>query len=138
MTSILNIFSLIPQRPPFVMVDKLLYCDEFITQTIFKVPNDNVLVINGEFTEAGLMENIAQTAAARAGQIAERKKEPVAIGYIGAVKNFEIFNLPKVNDELLTEVKIENQVFDVTIISGTVKCNGIVMAQCEMNIFISN
>jgi predicted hotdog family 3-hydroxylacyl-ACP dehydratase len=138
MTSALDILSLIPQRPPFVMVDELVYCDEFITQTIFKVANDNVLVANGEFMEAGLMENIAQTAAARAGHIAEIENKPVAVGYIGAVKNFEIFNLPKVNDELLTEVKIENQVFDVTIISGVVKCNGIVIAQCEMNIFIGN
>jgi predicted hotdog family 3-hydroxylacyl-ACP dehydratase len=138
MTSASNILSLIPQRPPFVMIDELLYCDEITTRTGFKVTDDNVLVVNGEFTEAGLMENIAQTAAARAGHMAELENKPVAIGYIGAVKNFEVFNLPKVNDELLTEVKIENQVFDVTIISGTVKCNGSVMAQCEMNIFIGS
>jgi predicted hotdog family 3-hydroxylacyl-ACP dehydratase len=138
MTSARNILSLIPQRPPFVMVDELLYCDESTTRTGFKVTDDNVLVVDGEFTEAGLMENIAQTAAARAGHMAELESKPVAVGYIGAVKNFEIFNLPKVNDELLTEIKIENQVFDVTIISGTVKCDGKVMAQCEMNIFIGS
>jgi predicted hotdog family 3-hydroxylacyl-ACP dehydratase len=138
MTSAYNILSLIPQRPPFVMIDELLYCDEITTRTGFKITNDNVLVVDGEFTEAGLMENIAQTAAARAGHMAKTENKPVAVGYIGAVKNFEIFNLPKVNDELLTEVKIENQVFDVTIISGMVKCNGVVMAQCEMNIFIGN
>ena len=132
-----DILLLIPQRPPFVMVDKLLSSDENSTQTAFRVNEENVLVVEGKFSEAGLMENIAQTAAARAGYIAMMENKPVAVGYIGAVKNFEIFDLPKINDELVTEVKIENQVFDVTVISGTVRRNDIVMAQCKMNIFNS-
>jgi predicted hotdog family 3-hydroxylacyl-ACP dehydratase len=132
-----NILSLIPQRPPFVMVDKLLKSDEDSTQTFFMVTEENVLVVNGEFTEAGLMENIAQTAAARAGYIASMEDKPVIVGYIGAVKNLEIFDLPKINDELTTEVKIENRIFDITAISGMVRCNGTIVAQCEMNIFIS-
>ena len=131
-----NILSLIPQRPPFVMVDKLLRSDENSTQTAFRVNEGNVLVMNGEFSEAGLMENIAQTAAARAGCMAMRENKPIAVGYIVAVKNLQIFDLPKINDELVTEVKIENQVFDLILISGIIKCNDIVMAQCEMNIFI--
>jgi predicted hotdog family 3-hydroxylacyl-ACP dehydratase len=132
-----NILSLIPQRPPFVMVDELVFSDENITRTSFRVSGDNVLVENGEFTEAGLMENIAQTASAGTGYIANIENKPVALGYIGSVKNFEVFALPKVNDELLTEVKIEEQVFDMTIISGTVKHNDTILARCEMNIFIS-
>lgn len=132
-----DILLLIPQKPPFVMVDRLLSSDETSTQTAFLVTEENVLVVGGELSEAGLMENIAQTAAARAGYIAMMENKPVAVGYIGAVKNLEIFDLPKINDELVTEVNIENQVFDVTVISGTVRRNGIVMAQCEMNIFNS-
>lgn len=132
-----DILSLIPQKPPFVMVDRLLSCDENSTQTAFRVNEGNVLVFNGEFSEVGLMENIAQTAAARAGYMAMIENKPVAVGYISAVKNLEIFELPKINDELVTEVKIENQVFDITIISGTVRRNDTIMAQCEMNIFIS-
>lgn len=119
------------------MVDELVFSDEYITRTSFRISGDNVLVVNGEFTEAGLMENIAQTAAAGTGYIAQAGNKPVALGYIGSVKNFEVFELPKVNDELLTEVKIEEQVFDMTVISGTVKCNDVLMARCEMNIFIS-
>jgi len=130
-----DILLLIPQRPPFVMVDKLLSSDENSTQTVFRVNEENVLVMEGELSEAGLMENIAQTAAARAGYMAMMENKPVAVGYIGSVKNLEIFDLPKINDELVTEVKIENHVFDVTVISGTVRRNDIVMAQCEMNIF---
>ena len=132
-----DILLLIPQKPPFVMVDRLLRSDEESTQTAFRIIEENVLVMNGEFTEAGLMENIAQTAAVRAGHLAMMENKPVAVGYIGSVKNFEIFDLPKVNDELITEVYIKNQVFDVAVITGVVKRNNIAVAQCEMNIFIN-
>ncbi len=132
-----DILSLIPQKPPFVMVDKLLRSDDYSTKTTFRVNEGNVLVMNGEFTEAGLMENIAQTAAVRAGHIAMMENKPVAMGYIATVKNFEIFALPQINDDLVTEVKITNQIFDVAVVSGTVKHNDVVLAECEMNIFIS-
>ncbi len=132
-----NILSLIPQQPPFVMIDQLVYSDETVTRCSFIVKEDNVLTIQGKFTEAGLLENIAQTAAARAGYMAQAENKPVQAGYIGAVKNLEIFSVPLVNDELHTEIKIEDQVFDVTMISGKVWCNDKLLAQCEMKIFMA-
>src|ERR1700761_8620812 len=132
-----SILALIPQKPPFVMVDELLFSDDSITKTGFKITPDNVFVINGEFSEAGLMENMAQTAAAGSGNMARIEERPVATGYIGQVKNLQIFALPKVGDELLTETKMEVQVFDAGIVSGRVWCNDELLAQCEMKIFIN-
>jgi predicted hotdog family 3-hydroxylacyl-ACP dehydratase len=131
-----NITALIPQRPPFVMIDKLLYSNETITQTSLLITEKNIFTENEEFCEAGLMENIAQTAAARAGYIACLENKPVSAGYIGAVKNLEIRCLPKINDELITEIKIENHVFDVIMISGCAYCKDKIAATCEMKIFI--
>lgn len=132
-----NIIPLIPQKPPFVMVGKLLGTDELSTRSSFHIKGDNVFVKQGLFQEAGLMENIAQTAALRAGYVAQTENKPVATGYIGAVSNFEIFGLPKVNDEIETEITIENQIFDVTVLSGKVWQNENLLAQCEMKLFIS-
>lgn len=132
-----DILLLIPQRPPFVMVDKLLSCDENSSKTSFRVNEENVLVMKGEFSEEGLIENIAQSAAAQAGYLAMMQNIPVKVGYISMVKNLEIFELPKINDELVTEIKIENQVFDMTVISGTVRSDDKIIAQCEMNIILS-
>lgn len=132
-----NIFPLIPQRPPFVMIDKLIYSNEKSTCSGFVIPAGSLFVENGIFSVPGLVENIAQTAAARAGYFARQESVPIPIGYIAAIKNLEIFNLPVVNDHLETEITIENQVFDVTIISGRVKCKNILIAQCEMKIFIN-
>ena len=133
-----DITLLIPQRAPFVMISQLVYFDAIITRTNFIIKKDNVLLDDDHFSAAGLVENIAQTAAARAGYIAGIEKKSVQVGYIGAVKNLVINQLPSINDELITEVSVINQIFDVTIISGKVKCNNILLASCEMKIFIQN
>ncbi|MGB4844880.1 MAG: 3-hydroxyacyl-ACP dehydratase [Ferruginibacter sp.] len=132
-----NITELIPQKPPFVMVDKLLNFSETTTTTGFTIKADNVFVENGLFKEPGLVENIAQTAAARAGYIAKKENKPVLVGYIGSVNGLQIFSLPKTGDELVTEITIENQIFDVTLISGKIICNNDTIAQCKMKIFIN-
>ena len=133
-----NILSVIPQRPPFVMVDQLLACDTLSSRTSLQIRSENILVDNGELSEAGLIENIAQTVAAGAGYTALKDNQPVLIGYIGAVKNLEIAALPKVGDVIITEVTVINQVFGVTIASGSVECEGATLAKCEMKIFIKN
>ena len=132
-----DILSLIPQQPPFVMVDELLFSDDNITRTKFEVKADNVFTINGEFSEAGLMENMAQTAAAGSGNMARIENRPVVSGYIGQVKNLEIFELPKTGDVLQTETITEVQVFDAAIVSGKIWCLDKLIAQCEMKIFIN-
>lgn len=133
-----QIQSLIPQRPPFVMIDELIYTDEKVTRTRLQVSGDNIFVENGLLREAGLLENIAQTAAARSGYSSSNQGEPVKVGYIGAVKNFEVFDLPKIADVLETAISISNQVFGITVINGSVTCKNKLLAQCEMKIFIIN
>jgi len=120
------------------MVDKLVYCDDNRARTNFLVQEGNILVEDGVLVEAGLVENIAQTAAARSGYLSKIEKKILHIGYIGDVKNLEIASLPKINALLETEITIKNQIFDITVISGKVMCGNKILAQCEMKIFISN
>lgn len=117
------------------MVGTLISTDETTTKSSFIIKADNVLVKDNIFQEAGLMENIAQTAALRAGYEAQIQNKPEEAGYIGAVKNLEIFALPKIGDELITEITIENQVFNITVFSGKVWHNDELLAQCEMKVF---
>lgn len=136
MSLVENITSVIPQREPFVMVDELIYADEILARTAFRANEENILVEDGKFSEAGLVENMAQTAAAHAGYFSIQNKETVKTGYIGAIKNLEIFSLPDVGETLITEIKIINQVFNVSIIEAKVYCADILAAGCEMKIFI--
>jgi len=135
-----DVHSIIPQREPFVMIDRFFSetVNEKSGTSALKITEANIFVENGVFTEPGLIENIAQTAAARIGYICKIENRPVPIGYIGAVQNLEILALPKTSDEIKTEIAIKNEIFNVTIISGKITCEGNLMAQCEMKIFISN
>jgi predicted hotdog family 3-hydroxylacyl-ACP dehydratase len=132
-----NILAFIPQRAPFVMVDEILLSSELSTQSKFLVRADNIFVENGLLKEPGLVENIAQTAAARAGYISHMESKPVSVGYIGAIKNLKIMAFPKVGDEIITEITIENQIFNVTLISGKIMCDEQLLAHCQMKIFIN-
>ncbi len=120
------------------MIDQLLYADDNITRTSFRIEEGHVFVEDGLFMEPGLMENIAQTAAAGAGYRAKQENNPIASGFIGAVKNFEVFALPANNDEITTEVVIRNQVFNVTIIDGKIWDGEKLIASCEMKLFIGS
>lgn len=138
MKPVTDILPFIPQRPPFVMIQELIACDENSAMTTLVVKEENIFTKNGLLGEPALVENIAQTAAARIGYICQQENKPVPIGYIAAVQNLVIFRLPNVGYRLKTEIVIKNQVMHVTIISGTVKINDEVIAGCEMKIFISN
>jgi len=104
-----NILSYIPQRTPFVMVDEILEVSETSTRSKFLIRPENIFIEKGYFKEPGLVENIAQTAAARAGYIAHTENKPVRVGYIGAIKNLQVFFFPKTGDELITEIIIEHK-----------------------------
>ena len=133
-----DILSYIPQRPPFVMVDRVMASDETSTKSSFRIREDNIFVEGGKLKEPGLVENIAQTAAARAGFKALSEGEPVKVGFIGAIRNLQVLGFPEVGSDIETEITVVNQVFDVSVISGKVTCKGMLLAACEMKIFIIN
>ena len=131
-----EVLKLIPQRAPMVMLHGLVSCGEKTTESVLKVEAGNIFLERGHLAAPGLVENIAQTAAARVGYICQKENIPVPIGYIGVVKNLEVFFLPELGSEIQTEVTITHQVFDVTVIQGTITNKGKIAAKCEMKIFI--
>src|SRR6478609_2379230 len=116
-----NVLQYIPQRAPVVMIDELLSSEGGITITRLTVREDNLFIKDNYFTESGLMENIAQTAAAGVGYAFAQQEAPVPPGFIGALKNFKVERLPKVGEQLLTSVEILQEVFEITLIKGEVK-----------------
>ena len=126
--------ELIPQRPPFVMIDKLVSCDMVVTVTELKVCEDNIFVADGRFTAEGLMENIAQTCAARMGYINLSNGEKVKIGVIGAVNSFDIFQTPKVGERIVTTIEVVEELFQITLVKAFVRCGDETIAQANMKI----
>jgi hypothetical protein len=126
----------IPQKEPMIMIGKLLSTGNGKTRTSFLIRLDNLFCETGFFLEAGLIENMAQTAAAGVGYEAKREAKAPPVGFIGGVKNFKVFDLPRIGDEIETEITVEHQVFDATVVLGKVFKGSALMAECELKIFI--
>lgn len=132
----LDILQLIPQREPMVMVSGLLAASEQSVTTFMQLKDENLFLKNGRLLESGLIENIAQSAAAMNGYRALLSGEPVKNGYIGAIKNLEIHALPKTGDRLITRVTETYNVMDTSIIEGEVRLGNQLIARCEMKVFM--
>jgi len=135
----INILELLPQRPPFIMVNALTHFDEAFTRTSTTITADNIFVENDTFTESGVIENIAQTCATRIGYINKYVcNENVKIGFIGMIRNLEIARLPKVGETLVTQISLIDQVFQITLVNATVSIGDEIIASCEMKISIAD
>ena len=130
-----DIIKYIPQRYPIVMVHALVEADDSHAVTELAIEPDNIFVSNEFFAEPGLVENIAQTAAMHVGYQCSLKNIPIPIGYIAAVKDLKIHQLPKQHTQITTSVKITNKVLDVTVVEGRVEQAGNLLCSCEMRIF---
>lgn len=135
----IDIHELLPQKEPFVMISRLVIFDDVRTVTETDIKNDNIFVENGYFTASGLIENIAQTCAARIGFVNKFiLKETIQIGVIGAIRNMEIKELPKAGQTITTVVDVKEDVFGMTLASAVVRCNQCTIASTEIKIAIRN
>ena len=132
-----KIFTYIPQRPPFVMVSELISTDGIVTKTSFTIPGDNMFVVDGYFTESGIIENMAQTAAASTGYKANKEGKPAPVGYFAAIKNIHIKELPKANDIITTEIVFQQVLLNFHLVTGSVKSGENEIASCEFKIFLN-
>lgn len=129
---------LLPQQAPFQMVDTLVFAEEGHFISHFSVKSENVMVFQDEFSEGGLLENMAQTSACGTGYFYSSQGKSVPVGYIGAIKNIQLHRNPQVGDSLETEVIIKNQIGGASIAAAKVMCNGNEIASCELTIFIQS
>lgn len=135
----IDILTLIPQRRPFVLVDRLLSFNEIESSTDLVIREDNLFCKDGMFLETGIMENIAQTCAARIGYInMYHKNESVKIGVIGSIKDLIIKKIPEVGSRLITKVKVISEVFAITLVEAEVYNNDELIAKCEMKISLTD
>jgi len=131
-----QIYSLIPQRPPIVMLDTLYSATENEAETGLNIVNDNVFVSDGRLREPGLIEHVAQSAAAFAGYGDYCKGQSPKLGFIGEIKQFRINRLPCVGETLRTRLEILGEAAGITLLAATVESGGEALASCRMKIFI--
>ena len=116
MLSGIDLHTLLPQQEPFFMVDKLVAVSPTgaVTETI--VQKSNIFVEEGRLQAPGLLENMAQTQAARLGFLNKYiLHKDIQTGVIGAIKKAEFARLPAIGETLTTEVKIVGEAFGMLL-----------------------
>jgi predicted hotdog family 3-hydroxylacyl-ACP dehydratase len=133
-----EIINYIPQRDPFIAVHDILQATHDFAKTQFEVLSESIFIRNGLFREPGLLENIAQTAAAQIGYVCKKNGLPAPLGYIVAIKNLSVFSLPPVGAVLTTSIQVTNHVMGVILLEGIVRLQEAIVCQCEMRILVED
>ncbi len=124
--------KLLPQKFPFVMVDKLFSYTETSLVSGLKIQEDNIFHQNGTFLESGLIEHMAQSVALHTGYQFFLKQEEAPTGYIGSIKEVEIIRLPKLNEEIQSTVTILQEFAGITLVDIVSKINDDIIATSQM------
>lgn len=133
----IDIHEILPQQDPFVMIDTMVHFEMSNTTTETTIRESNIFVTDGVFTASGLIENIAQTCAARVGYVNKYiLLKGVEIGFIGAVRNFVVHRLPAVGQVITTKVDILQDIFGMTLANATVTCEGELVAETEIKLSV--
>ena len=133
----IDVHELLPQQEPFVMIGTLTCFNEVRTVTETTVSADNIFVDDGHFSASGLIENVAQTCAARIGFVNKYiLGNGITIGVIGAVRKLVINSLPAVGQTIVTTVDTVSEVFGMTLAKATVTCDGEELLTTEIKISV--
>ena len=130
-----DVLSYIPQRAPMVMVDGLLEFSDEKSVSRFLITKGNVLLQDGFFSEAGLIENMAQSAALMNGYKAFHDNEKVKIGFIGAVKKLKVYELPEVGSTIETTITVKHVFEHASLVRAEIRNAEKIIAESELSIF---
>ncbi len=135
----IDVHDVLPQQEPFVMIGRMTHFELTTSTTETIVREDNIFVDNGHFSASGMMENIAQTCAARIGFYNKYiLLKDVQVGFIGAVRSYDIKALAPVGSTITTRVDILEEVFGMTLANAEVMCDGKVIATAEIKLAVRN
>ena len=135
----IDIHELLPQREPFVMVGRMVYFDMGRCATRTRIAPGNLFVEKGRFTASGIIENIAQTCAARIGYINKYiLKKGIQLGFIGAIRNMNLYRSPEAGEEIETAIVTIEEVLGMTLVSAKVTAGEETIAEAEIKIALSD
>lgn len=135
----IDIHELLPQREPFVMVGRMVYFDMGRCATRTRIAPGNLFVEKGRFTASGIIENIAQTCAARIGYINKYiLKKGIQLGFIGAIRNMNLYRSPEAGEEIETEIVTIEEMLGMTLVSAKVTAGEETIAEAEIKIALSD
>ena len=132
----IDIHELLPQKEPFVLVDGITHFDVRQIVTTMKVRAGKPFVEDGRLTMLGMLENMAQTCAARIGYINKYiLRKDVRPGMIASVKSMEALAMPGVGTQIETTVMVKEEVFDMLLLTAEIRESLFTGSGCEPAVY---
>ncbi len=129
----IDVHLLLPQQEPYVMIDSLVEFNKIITTTEATIADDSIFTDNDHFSVSGIIENIAQTCAARIGYINKYiLGRDLQLGFIAAVRDMSVTSSARVGDVITTRVELIEEVFGMTLAKAVVTCGCNILVQTQI------
>lgn len=135
----------LPHRAPMLMVDRIWEISKEHVLCSFLIAADNIFVEEGQFTEMGLVEHMAQVCSAIVGQtFFDENHQSIGrervIGFISGIKSLQILALPAVGEDLQTNSSLHSQFdgddFSICTMHVSAFVNKVEVANAEINLFL--
>jgi predicted hotdog family 3-hydroxylacyl-ACP dehydratase len=140
----IDIHQYLPHQKPMLMVDEILDISENGVECVFEIKPDNVFVENGLFSEAGLIENAAQTSSSIVAQsfFSEKSKKSNVIGFVSSIRKISIYEKPAVGDTIFTHATLLSRFDGENYTTCRVECKTFhketLILEGEINLFIQD
>lgn len=135
----IDVHTVLPQQEPFVMIGCLTHFEMMTSTTETLITDNNIFVDNGHFSASGMMENIAQTCAARVGFYNKYVlHKDVQVGFIGAIRNYVVNSLAPLGSVIRTKVDILEEIFGMTLANAEITCGDEIIATAEIKLSVRN
>ncbi|WP_228852831.1 hypothetical protein [Aegicerativicinus sediminis] len=128
---------LIPHREPMILISSILSASENEVVSSLLIKENSVFLDKDLFSEAGIIENMAQTAACLEGLKKNSVTSPT-IGYLVSVNNLKIISLPKTKYTINTMAERTFSFNGLSKFKIDVMHNGQLIAQSELTTAIED
>lgn len=122
------------QQPPFRFVSALVEYNRESATSEYIIPDDAYFVRDGRMEIAGLMENMAQTCSAWAGQKSIDDNSEKRFAPLCAISHMQVNRFPCVGEVLMTHIHLLEADFGVLLLDAVCRVGNEVVAMCKIKV----
>jgi predicted hotdog family 3-hydroxylacyl-ACP dehydratase len=128
--------EILPHRAPMVLIDALVHCDADSAVAEKTFAPESYGADGGQVAEAALIECLAQTMAALAGQAARDAGDRPSAGVLAGVRGFAFHRPARCGRPLRLAVEIERRLGPLCRAAGRIEQDGALVAEGELTFYI--
>ena len=133
----LNADTLLPHRPPMLLVDQLIDFSPSKGRVTASVSRDDLFVCDdGQLETVALIELVAQAYATIKGYDDTLNQRPVQRGFLVGGRSFNVYRQARSGEQLIIDINTVAQLDGFSVIDGVITCGDEVLAKGSIKLWI--